>query len=300
MILKRLVLIRTSFHLCIFLFLLEYGKLNKKRINSCLLSLIGISQFAFSFESFAASKASYYGSYLFCANDNGLKQDAYWNRKVEWRWSNGTALNSNQNTIGDEYSNFTFVNKSGTWINGFGDESAKTGQHFLLVRKTFENKQEAVNYCQTLENKCKNEFGSTFKHVGVSSWSIPKSAWGTIAVQYKEDKSTKWTACSNWQFSDYKELNYYPKWKVYNAAAIAAGGMIFYPIVNGFTGGAAGLVLGIVPGAMNLNPVAVSVGGTLGLQIGQFIGTTYGIYYGINEIFNIYNETANQINQSQD
>jgi hypothetical protein len=51
---------------------------------------------------------------------------------------------------------------------------------------------------------------------------------------------------------------------------------------------------------MNLNPVAVSVGGTLGLQIGQFIGTTYGIYYGINEIFNIYNETANQINQSQD
>ena len=270
--------------------------MNKKRINLYLLSSIALSQFAFTLESFAVS---YFGSYLFCAKDNGLRQDAYWNRKVEWSWSKGTTLNSIQNLIGDEYTNFTYMNIFGTWINGFGDISAKTDQHFLLVRKTFENKQEAVNYCKSLENKCKIEFGTDFKHVGVSSWSIPQTEWGTIAVQYKEDKSTKWTACSNWQFSDYKELNYYSKWKAYSSHAIAAGGLLFYPIVYGYVGSRAGLSLGIIRDAMNLNPAAVFYGG-LGYNLGNFIGNKYGLYIGINEIFNIYKETANQINQSHD
>ena len=255
-----------------FLFLLGCGKLNKKRINSCLLSLIGISQFAFSLESFAAS---YFGSYLFCSSENGLRRDEYWNKKVDWRWSRGTVSNSQTNKIDDKYNNFTFVNKSGTWINGLGDISSSTLQHYLLVKKTFENKQEAIRYCQYLENKCVKEFGPSFKYVGVSSWSIPQSAWGTVAVRYKEFKETKWTACSNWQFSDYKELNYYPLWKVTGLTTFAAAGLVIYPWAW------AGLL------------------GHFGPFLGT-VGTGIGFAFVIDNAFNIYDYVSEKMYHNQD
>ena len=255
-----------------FLFLLECRKLNKKIINSSLLSLIAFSQFAFSFESFATS---YFGSYLFCSSENGLRRDEYWNKNVFWRWSRGTDSNSQTIKIDDKYNNFTFANKSGTWINGFGDISSSTLQHYLLVKKTFENKQEAIRYCQFLENKCVKEFGPSFKYVGVSSWSIPQSAWGTIAVRYKEYKQTKWTACSNWQFSDYKELNYYPLWKVTSLTSLAAAGLVIYPWALG------GLL------------------GTIG-PISGAVGTGIGLAIGIDDAFDIYQYISEKMYNNQD
>jgi hypothetical protein len=206
--------------------------LYKNNFSSFVLLSIAFLQLIVSINSYASS---YLGSYLFCSNENGLRGDSYWDGKVDWKWSKGNILNSNYQ-MNDKYKNFTYLNESGTWINGFGGISANNYKFFLLVRKTFENKDEAIQYCQTLEQKCVNEFGPSYKYVGVSSWSIPISAWGTIAVLYKEDKGTKWTTCSNWKYSDYKELNYYPVWKVAGSAAFAAAELVIYSMTFIYAG----------------------------------------------------------------
>jgi hypothetical protein len=162
------------------------------------------------------------------------------------------------------------VNKSGTWIKGFGDISANSLQHFLLVRNTFENKEEAIHYCEFLEKKCVSEFGPNYNYVGVSSWSIPQSAWGTIAVRYKENKVTKWTTCSNWKYSGYKELDYYPVWKVAGLTSVAAAGIVISAVtMNAF-------------GSM-LDLYALE-----DLLLGSKVGTAFGTMIGIDIAYKIY------------
>jgi hypothetical protein len=269
--------------------------LYKNIINSFLLLTIVIFQFIVGINSYAAS---YFGSYLFCSTENGLRGDSYWSRKVDWNWSKGNRLNS-YSQMNDKYKNFTYMNESGTWINGFGDISANTYQHFLLVRNTFENKTEAIQYCQTLEKKCVNEFGPSYKHVGVSSWSIPKTAWGTIAVRYKEDKVTKWTTCSNWKYSDYKELNYYPVWKVAGSATFAAAGLVIYPMTFIYAGPLIGAILGATPGALIGNLILTAKGLVVGAAIGVPVGTALGIYLGVDHAYQIYKNATEKMNQEE-
>ncbi len=268
----------------------------RNRLSSFLVLLILLSQFVINLNSFAES---YFGSYLFCASENGLRHDEYWNRKVQWNWSKGSSLNYQQNQIDDKYKSFTFVNKSGTWINGFGDISANTYQHFLLVSNTFQNKTEAIHYCENLEKKCVNEFGSSYKYVGVSSWSIPQSAWGTIAVRYKEGEVRKWTTCSNWKYSDYKELNYSPVWKVAGSATFAAAGLVIYPMTFIYAGPLIGSILGATPGAIIGNFILSAKGLVVGAVIGVPVGTALGIYLGVDHAYQIYKNATEKINQEE-
>ncbi|KAB8039917.1 hypothetical protein GCL60_06550 [Silvanigrella paludirubra] len=267
--------------------------MNRNRFSSFLLSFILLSQFVISLNTFAES---YFGSYLFCSSENGLRGNEYWKKKVNWNWSKGFTSN---NQIDDKYKSFTFVNKSGTWINGFGDISAKTGQYYLLVRKTFENKQEAIRYCENLEKKCVNEFGPSYKYLGVSSWSIPQTAWGTIALRYKENLSIKWTTCSNWKYSDYKELNYYPVWKLVGSSIgysyIAASGMLIYPIMWYIKGGFIGFTLSLAPGIIVAEEAVV-----VGTLAGVVAGTAYGVYIGLDEAYKIYKNIYNEVNNKED
>ncbi len=147
--------------------------------------------------------------------------------------------------------------------------------------------------------KCVNEFGPSFKYVGVSSWSIPISAWGTIAVRYKEGKVTKWTTCSNWKYSSFKELNYYPVWKVVGSSIgytyIAASGVLIYPVIWYIKGAFLGFTLSLVPG-MILAKEAIGVG-TL---VGVVAGTSYGIYIGLDEAYQIYKKIYNEVNNKED
>ncbi len=244
----------------------------RNKYSIFLLLSILLYQFIISKESFAES---YFGSYLFCSSENGLRNNQYWNRKVNWNWSKGYSLNYQKNKIDDKYNNFTFINSSGTWINGFGDISSTSLKHYLLVRNTFENKQEAIQYCKYLEDKCVNEFGSSYKYIGVSSWSIPQTAWGTIAVRYKENFVIKWTTCPNWEFSGFKELHYFPLWQATGLTTFAAAGMIISPWAMGVALGKFGAIAGV-------------------------IGTSYGFSQGLNTAYNIYNYISEKIYFSHD
>jgi hypothetical protein len=259
-------------------FIMEFLKLNRNKFKSCFLLSIFLLQIFMIKNSYATS---YFGSYLFCSSENGLRGDEYWNRKVHWKWSMGKTFKSSQLKMNDKYKSFTFVNNSGTWINGFGDISANTLQHFLLVRNTFENKEEAIHYCKFLEKKCEYEFGPNHKYVGVSSWSIPQTAWGTIAVRYKEDKDTKWTTCSNWKYTGYKELNYYPVWKVAGLTSVAAAGIV----ISSVTINALGSLLDY---HAFLEPLW-----------GSQIGTAFGTFIGIDIAYKIYEYAFEKISLNE-
>jgi hypothetical protein len=267
--------------------------LNKKTFSFCLLTLFTFFALLISTNSHAV------GSYLYCASDNGLRGNQYWNRKVNWDWSKGYNSNDAQTYIEDKYQNFTYMTSSGTWIKGYADKSAKTGQYFLLVKKTFENKRSAIRYCKSLVNKCIQEYGLSYKYVGASSGDIPYFSWGMIAVRYKQENMMKWTSCQNWMNSDYSELNYDPEWIVDSPTTFRAAGLIIYPAAWAYSWTIFGYPIGYQPNILskyiNLNQSVFSFGGLTGPYVGAEIGGRFGINIGTDYNYRIYQYTTNSI-----
>lgn len=154
---------------------------------------------------------AYAGSYLFCANEFlDVDSKAYLTKGDGWKWAKGEEGSAKLN----KYQSFARIYKNkGFWIEGVGSIATITFKHFLSVSNTFETKQDAIKFCKALQSKCIDDFGSKFTHVGVSSYSIPQAAWGTISVPYSTNPrggGEKWIACPNWRqhSQDYPELNY--------------------------------------------------------------------------------------------
>ncbi len=237
------------------------------------------------------------GSYLYCSSDNGIRGDQYWNRKVNWDWSKGYNSNDAQTYIENKYQNFTYMTSSGTWIKGYADKASKTNQYFLLVKKTFANKRSAIGYCKSLVNKCKQEFGLSYKYVGASSGDIPYLAWGMIAVRYKQDNLMKWTTCQNWKYSDYSELNYDPEWIVDSPTTFRAAGLTIYPAAWAYSWTIFAYPIGyhpdIVSKYINLNQAVFSFGGLTGPYVRAEVGGRFGINIGTDYNYRIYQYTTN-------
>ncbi len=102
-------------------------------------------------------------------------------------------------------------------------------QAFLLVDYIFEDRKKAENYCKTLQNICKNDYGEEYSHVGVSTWDIPQSTWANIAVGFIEDDDTKRRqikriSCPQMNYN-YNDLNYR------SVARSATNGMLVIPFI---------------------------------------------------------------------
>jgi hypothetical protein len=150
-----------------------------------------------------------YGSYLFCTN-SAVSGSNSTIKGIGWNWAKGTNGSNLQNAAINNYQNLVKFYPKGTWINGSSDLNTSYN-YYLVVDSIFENKNAAINFCEALKQKCQSDWGSTFTGIGVSTWDIPRAAWGSVTVKYKLSYNRyDRLACKNWKYTEYEALYYKP------------------------------------------------------------------------------------------